>query len=57
MDESVKDNNKAVTLITVKLEEKAKLLRLPHEPFEVYRLEAAVLDKYGRVSFEGRRRA
>ncbi|MFD2117637.1 IS21 family transposase [Paenibacillus yanchengensis] len=36
-------------------EEKAKLLSLPSEPFEVYRLEAAVLDKYGRVPFEGQK--
>lgn len=27
-------------------EEKAKLLYLPNEPFEVYRLDSAVLDKY-----------
>ncbi|MBP2898912.1 IS21 family transposase [Escherichia coli] len=38
-------------------EEKAKLLRLPNEPFEVYRLEAAVLDKYGRAAFEGQKYA
>ena len=36
-------------------EEKAKLLYLPNEPFEVYRLDASVLDKYGRVEFEGQR--
>jgi hypothetical protein len=36
-------------------EEKAKMLYLPNEPFEVYRLNASVLDKYGRVEFEGRK--
>ncbi|KXG44119.1 IS21 family transposase [Tepidibacillus infernus] len=34
-------------------EEKAKLLYLPNKPFDVYRLESSVLDKYGRVEFEG----
>jgi transposase len=36
-------------------EEKAKLLYLPNEPFEVYRLDSAVLDNYGRVEFESQR--
>lgn len=34
-------------------EEKQKLLYLPNESFDVYRLETAILDKYGRVEFEG----
>lgn len=34
-------------------EEKAKLLYLPSKPFDVYRIESSVLDKYGRVAFEG----
>jgi transposase len=36
-------------------EEKAKMLYLPNMPFEVYRLNTSVLDKYGRVEFEGQR--
>lgn len=36
-------------------EEKAKLLYLPKEPFEAYRLDSSMLDKYGRVEFEGQR--
>lgn len=36
-------------------EEKAKMLNLPNEPFDIYRLEATTLDKYGRVSFEGQK--
>lgn len=34
-------------------EEKSKLLHLPKDPFEVYRLEDGTLDKYGRIAFEG----
>ncbi len=36
-------------------EEKQKMLILPGEPFDVYRLSTAVLDKYGKVDFDGKR--